>query len=399
MLGRQISSSGSQHQNAGAVAQARHLVLDVLPAQEGDALLLALPGRGRTHHVLIDAGTPSTAPVVLERLKAIPDRRLDLVVVTHIDSDHIAGMAKLLASPAFDLQIDDVWLNGHRHLPKPANERGVADAERLTAILTGDTAARKSLPWNQAFGGKVIVRDDVPASSGSPLPVIELPWGLRLTILSPTMKKLADLRKDWDRYVSQLHRGLPSAETEQPARVLTRGLSLQEAALRETKDDAAPPNGSSIAFLAEFGGRSLLFGADAHPDALVPALKMLALSPGKQLIVDVLKLPHHGSCANVTLDLLEAVRAEHYVVSTSGRRFQHPDEEAMARVLTRGRSTPGARPTLWFNYASDTTARWLDPQFAERHKYVAVGPSANGKGISISLDCMVSRRGSGDPGL
>lgn len=381
------------------MARTRRLVLDVLPAQEGDALLLALPGRGRTHHVLIDAGTPSSASVVLERLKAIPDGRLDLVVVTHIDSDHIGGMAKLLANPAFDLQIDDVWFNGFRHLPKRANDRGVADAQRLTAILTGDSTARESLPWNQAFGGKVIVREDALMGSEDPLPVIELPWGLRLTILSPTMKKLADLRKDWDRYLSQLHRGLPSAETEQPARVQTRGLSLEEAALRETKDDAAPPNGSSIAFLAEFGGRSLLFGADAHPDALVPALKKLARSPGKPLIVDVMKLPHHGSCANVTLELLEVVRADHYVVSTSGRRFQHPDEEAMARVITRGRSTPGARPTLWFNYASETTARWLDVSYAERQKYIAAGPAGNGKGISIALDCMAPRRGSGDPGL
>jgi glyoxylase-like metal-dependent hydrolase (beta-lactamase superfamily II) len=192
------------------------LVLDVLPAQEGDALLLACRGRDRIHHVLIDAGTPSTAPAVLKRLQAIPGRVLDLIVVTHIDSDHSGGMARLLANPSFDLKIDDAWFNGHKHLPGVEQPRGVADAERLTAVLTGNTGSRKRIPWNAAFDGAAVLRpDDLEDDSGvaGPLPVIELPWGLKLTILSPTRQALANLKKDWQKYLDALHRGLPSPPT------------------------------------------------------------------------------------------------------------------------------------------------------------------------------------------
>ena len=378
---------------------AASVTLDVLPAQEGDALLLACRGRDRVHHVLIDAGTPSTAPAVLQRLQAIPDRRLDLLVVTHIDSDHIGGMAKLLANPAFDLKVDDAWFNGYKHLPGERVERGVADAERLTAVLTGASTVRRRIPWNAAFDGKAVLRPD-DLSDGSAiagtLPVIELPWGLKLAILSPTPEALKDLRKDWQKYLDALHRGLPSPQTKQPGRVATRSLSLEDVAARKTNDDDATPNGSSIAFLAEFEGRSLLFGADAHPSVLVPALRSLARQRARlaatvpdnkipPLEVDVFKLPHHGSRANVTLQLLDLVKARHYITSTSGRRFKHPDEEAMARVITRGRPAKNVTPTLWFNYSAATTSPWMQPALTEEYRYRVAGPTSANSGVSIRL--------------
>lgn len=368
------------------------LTLDVLPAQEGDALLLTCRVRDRAHTVLIDAGTPATAAAVLKRLQSVPGRRLDLMVVTHIDSDHIGGIVKLLADSAFDLKIDDAWFNGHKHLPGVPAERGAADAERLTAVLTGKAGIRRAVPWNAAFDGRAITRPD-----DGKLPVIDFPWGLKLTILSPTAKALGGIRKEWDKYLAALHRGASSPQTPQPPRVVTRGASLEDIAARKTKDDAAPPNGSSIAFLAEFDEHSLLLAADAHPDVLIPALRALARerarlpasTPDGQvppLRVDVFKLPHHGSRANVTLPLLDLVKADHYVISTSGARFKHPDDEAMARVITRGgRGTGGAQPMLWFNYASATTKPWMAPQLADRYRYKVAQPKTAAEGVVISL--------------
>ena len=61
--------------------------------------------------------------------------------------------------------------------------------------------------------------------------------------------------------------------------------------------------------------------------------------------VDAVKLSHHGSRANVTQDLLQAVDARHFVFSTNNSYFRHPNAEAVARVIVGGR-----KPTLWFNY-------------------------------------------------
>jgi beta-lactamase superfamily II metal-dependent hydrolase len=170
-------------------------------------------------------------------------------------------------------------------------------------------------------------------------------------------------------------------------------VQLEDIAARKTNDDSAPPNGSSFAFLAEFEGRSLLFGADAHPQVLFPALRALARERAgrsgsriKPLQVDVFKLPHHGSRANVTLELLDLVKARHYVTSTSGRRFKHPAEEAMARIITTGWPSSRTTPTLGFNYLTATTKPWMEPALAERYGYRVGGPLADRLGVSIRLE-------------
>ncbi len=121
-------------------------------------------------------------------------------------------------------------------------------------------------------------------------------------------------------------------------------LDIKALAARITATDRSAANGSSIAMLLEHRGASVLLGADAFPTVLVPALQALARQrkqPGG-LPLDAIKLSHHGSRANVTNDLLKAVRADHYIVSTNGAIFSHPNDEAVARVLVHGRQATDA---------------------------------------------------------
>lgn len=373
--------------------------LEALPADEGDCLLLTCHTAAGPRCVLIDGGTARTAPRLRQRLQRLPGQRLELLVVTHIDADHIAGMVRLLRDPALALDIGDAWFNGHRHCPLPPGaQRGPADAERLTDLLTGEVSGRV-LPWNEAFGGAAVQRANDDPKTGettADLPAVTLPWGLHITLLSPTPRRLAALLPGWDRYLAQLHR--EEASEQLPVAAAQRGdLSLEELAAAPTACDTAAPNGSSIAFLAEFGGRSLLFGADAFPTVLYPALLRLARqraglapdTPAGQvppLQVDLFKLPHHGSRANVALPLFDVVRASHYLVSTSGARFNHPDAEAMARVILHGRPADGQRHTLWFNHVSATTQRWQDPLLARARDYAVEGArSADEPGALIRL--------------
>ncbi len=362
------------------------LELEALPADEGDCLLLTCHTAEGPRHVLIDGGTAATAPRLKARLQQLPGRRrLELLVVTHIDADHIAGMVRLLRDPDLALDVGEAWFNGLRHLPAKPGTRGPADGERLTDLLTGEVSGQ-TIPWNAAFGGKAVQRADDDPKTGettADLPVIRLPWGLALTVLSPTPRRLAALRTNWDGWLAQLRREEPN---DMPVKQAARRGELPLAALAAmpTADDKAVPNGSSIALLAEFGGRSVLLGADAFPTVLYPALLRLArqraglpaATPAAQvppLVVDVVKLPHHGSRANVALALFDVLRAEHYLVSTSGARFEHPDEEAMARVITRGRHAPGAPLALWFNHVSPTTERWREAALAAEHDYQVKG--------------------------
>ena len=93
--------------------------IEMLPAAHGDCLWIEY-GRGpQARRILIDGGPAHTYPALRERILHLPtdQRRFELLVVTHIDSDHIGGMVKLLADSSFDLKISDAWFNGHKHLP------------------------------------------------------------------------------------------------------------------------------------------------------------------------------------------------------------------------------------------------------------------------------------------
>ena len=106
--------------------------------------------------------------------------------------------------------------------------------------------------------------------------------------------------------------------------------------------DGSVPNGSSIALLVEHRGASLVLGADAFGSVLGAGLKGVAAARGLDVLpVDAFKLPHHGSKGNVLRALVEAAPARHYVVSSNGDLFHHPDDQAIARVLLHAPATHG----------------------------------------------------------
>lgn len=157
--------------------------------------------------------------------------------------------------------------------------------------------------------------------------------------------------------------------------------NLGDLADRHTPKDDTPANASTIALLAQWGGRSCLLAGDAHPDVLLKGIDRLVGNDGV-LDVDVFKLPHHGSKANVTKRLMARVRASVYVFSTSGRGNQrHPHDEAVARVILGS----AAERSLAFNYSFDRTRKWDAPDIKGKRGYSTMYPSGQDGRLSIDL--------------
>jgi beta-lactamase superfamily II metal-dependent hydrolase len=151
-------------------------------------------------------------------------------------------------------------------------------------------------------------------------------------------------------------------------------------------DDAAPPNGSSIALLAEFEGAAVLFGADAYASMLSASIRRLLEARGKnRLKLDAFKLPHHGSRNNLSTELLQLVDCPRYLLSSNGNHFFHPDRQAVARTIRYGRRERTARPTLYFNYRSRNNDVWDDPELKERYAYTPHYPKPGSDGLRLSL--------------
>ena len=374
--------------------------IELLPARHGDCLLLSYGDAARPHRVLIDGGPIGAYGALSARLAALPEdqRELELLVITHVDGDHIEGCLKLLNHPEL-ATFRDIWFNGWPHIaqelkePPPAPRQAPfdeADSHQRSAMQGTEISVRiDGRQWNAAFEGAPVF---VPATG--PLPVRELPGGLRLTLLSPTLDKLVKLRTAWSRALERAEVD-PANEAALRARLDGRAAYRASGArLRPTPDqmmssaalalgpmDDAVANGSSIAVIAEYAGRRLALLGDAHAPTLAATLGRMAAATGTATLrLDAVKLAHHGSAANLSPDLLGRIECGTWLVSTDGSLFQHPDDEAIHAVV---RHVPGAR--LLFNYRSARTTPWDEPAMRAAHGHQAFYPRDPVAGIALDL--------------
>ena len=374
--------------------------IELLPARHGDCLLLSYGDAARPHRVLIDGGPIGAYGALSARLAALPEdqRELELLVITHVDGDHIEGCLKLLNHPEL-ATFRDIWFNGWPHIaqelkePPPAPRQAPSDEAGIhqrSAMQGTEISVRiDGRQWNAAFEGAPVF---VPATG--PLPVRELPGGLRLTLLSPTLDKLVKLRTAWSRALERAEVD-PANEAALRARLDGRAAYRASGArLRPTPDqmmssaalalgpmDDAVANGSSIAVIAEYAGRRLALLGDAHAPTLAATLGRMAAATGAATLrLDAVKLAHHGSAANLSPDLLGRIECGTWLVSTDGSLFQHPDDEAIHAVV---RQVPGAR--LLFNYRSARTAPWGEPAMRAAHGHQAFYPRDPVAGIALDL--------------
>src|SRR4051812_48899743 len=278
---------------------------------------------------------------------------LRMVMVSHIDDDHIVGLAQLFADAAEREEeqrgarrwsAGELWLNafhaitgaGRAEAPGPgrsaaldaltARAAGAESVAIATSVPNGNALLRDAgalgVPVNRSAGGGLV-------EAGAAGTVVDVVPGLTLTVLAPASPRLADLREKWEAWESR-H---PQAAADAAANV-----------------DRSVFNLSSIVVLARAGERSILFTGDARSDDVVDGLEGAGLlaAGGPPLHVDVLKLPHHGSVRNVDATFFARVRARHYVISADGRDG-NPDDGALALLCDARRDDPEPW-TLWLTY-------------------------------------------------
>jgi beta-lactamase superfamily II metal-dependent hydrolase len=214
---------------------------------------------------------------------------------------------------------------------------------------------------------------------------------MQITLLSPTAEKLRKLRTVWMKELKA--HGLVPGATEQYRRFLRgrKATSDDVDALADVSfaGDRGAANGSSLAFLAEYAGHSVLFGADAHAPLLAESVKQLLRQRDQQrLKLDAFKLSHHGSKKSLNASLLKLLDCRRYLISSDGSYFDHPDREAVARVIKYGRRESnygGQPPSLYFNYRSEENKIWAREDLQQKYNFQAHFPDEGQQGISVTL--------------
>lgn len=323
--------------------------LEALQAKHGDALLLHYGDAGSPQLIIIDGGPSGVYKKVLKpRLDAIKKSRtphgrlpIHLVLVSHIDDDHIHGILELTgglvsaqkSNKDMPYQIRGLWHNSFDDIVGNKSQQLFAALKTVAVSAAATGIAPPNLPLSLPAALVVAsvdqgrgLRDDAKVlnlSLNNPFPglimaptqgkmTVPMGGGLDFTILGPDQPRLEALQKEWDKQVKKLG-------VAQPAEVLAAAAALV---------DDSVYNLSSLILLATAGKRRMLLTGDARADDIIAGLKNLNLLKDKKFHVDILKMPHHGSCRNISSDFFHQVTADHYVFSADGK-YDNPDKTTL----------------------------------------------------------------------
>ena len=163
----------------------REVQLELFPALGGDCILISF--EKIDYRILIDGGYKETFSCALvPALKELgaKGKGIDLLVVTHVDNDHIMGIIGLfqaLKIQEIEIEIREIWYNGYRHLFTDSKQAVSSILERwlrdeIGKIDFGDSESQQGKEigysqgetlanllayawenvWNKKFDGKAV---------------------------------------------------------------------------------------------------------------------------------------------------------------------------------------------------------------------------------------------------
>ena len=108
-----------------------------LKAAHGDALIIQFSSKNRNYTIVIDGGPSETAEYVVNLYDKLG--YIDLLVLTHYDEDHIAGLLDFFSRHKKDKveYVGQVWVNGAHliYYDDEVNTSAYENAFNLTSCL------------------------------------------------------------------------------------------------------------------------------------------------------------------------------------------------------------------------------------------------------------------------
>lgn len=115
-------------------------------------------------------------------------------------------------------------------------------------------------------------------------------------------------------------------------------------------------NDVSIGILIKFNDIKMLFTGDLYFEK--------KYINEKALMVDVLKVPHHGSYWN-NCEIMKNFIANNYIISTDGKKYGHPDKNILANIITNNKQNK----TMIFNYEIDSINILKNQEQKDKYNY------------------------------
>jgi beta-lactamase superfamily II metal-dependent hydrolase len=335
-----------------------------------------------SNFVLIDGGTAQSFDTWKLQIIGHVDR-IDSLIITHIDNDHVNGIIKLLEHTDCP-SIGQVYFNGVEQLFGKLDRSNDIDnrVERKLQALSGEYStgsdkeqigysegtslsyilATKNLKCNEIVNGEALYREKLECFDvGS----------IKFSVIGPEKSSLSDLKEVWEdklcernikpkiisksyydafeQYASNVSDLIPNKHPISS----TVSNSIESLANEYFEDDNSPTNKSSFSFLIECEGTRVLYLGDCHAETVISWLDNNKIANIK---VDAVKISHHGSKNNTSLELLRRIDCQKYLISTNGKSHDHPDLETLARIALVNKES---KAEIYMNYELNNIPDWF----------------------------------------
>lgn len=359
-------------------------IVHFIPAEAGDCIVLEF---GNKDCVIIDGGYKTTYRNELKPLLTKLNEKgckVILLIVTHIDQDHIEGVVELIRengeaiNPQI-IEIQNIWFNGFFNTlfmsdifinrrkkiieEKQKEKMRLVKAELNMQITSesGNISAKDSqrleelcveygYAVNKQFSNRTVMRTSE---------VLEEVRANRIkigdcffTILSPNQILLDKLAKEFNKKmiktfgkdyslsdsedfsdIFELLMGLHFDNEDFSSNISANGKNIERWLDTSTLAKMNDINNASIVLEIEYKKLRFLFTGDSDSDHWESYLNSN---------YDLIKFSHHGT-TKPNIKLIEKSKCNHALVSTNGRR-NHPENDFLARLILNGNKN------LYFNY-------------------------------------------------
>lgn len=379
------------------------LRIKLLPAEYGDCIIVSIGDINR-YNLLIDGGLAKTykeyIALELQHMKA-SDQKINLMVCTHIDNDHIGGLVQVLKNTTPDL-IENVWYNGFlqvissKFYSQEANDFTDGDNKILETIIFQGTLSdeEQEVGINEGMSlgvlieeGKIPVNAIAKGQAICPELIVgrkEIAKSIFTTVLGPSKCNIIEVEDFWKRdmvsrnymfrvsdkiklteaFEYQLER-IKSVYSNERLKICgNEDLEKYIGELKEMDDSIV--NKSSISFILEYENKKYLFLGDAAIDEML--LKEIENAVGFKYHFSAIKLPHHGSRYNITHEFIRRYTAEEYYCLTNSKKYGHPDLEALAAIICSNSKFK----KLVFNYPVEKAVFLDKEEWKKRYNYEVI---------------------------
>lgn len=243
-------------------------------------------------NIVIDSG-PSKSwnefKNIIEEIKK-NNERVNLLILTHIHDDHINGFRRYLTYSK-DKMIDKIWINGDK---TSFYNNQVHSVGNIGGLIEKINSKAINLVTPILAGMKEFIGEG------------------HITVITPEKEDMIEVATE-----------IKKASTHSKKNIDLRDI---DEIIKDDKYTSDPSilNKASISFILSYNNKNIAFLGDAHGECIIYGINEY-WNKGE---IHLAKLPHHGSKKNVSIDLLNSLKCNKYIICHQNKVYK----ETISRI-------------------------------------------------------------------